>query len=808
MTQSINHQQNKYQTLGLQIQAVGLACASGLSGAQVTCRAADLNQIFHAETGTTFKQMFALLEGLGILSGSGSTFNQFTKTSDLLNPTKLLGEGQLGWHLLRLAKLGYPIESVSDLLSLNREVSRLSDRASTSASLGSHSFAYDPRNASVMLNVNGRITHRFDAAVSAFDSAVVVGDGLWESFRIHRGTILFFDEHMDRLETTARGIGIRLDYSRDDYKGMLVDVLKANGMTDDTHVRFIITAGDKVTPLASRGVNYGPQNVIIIPEFKKHTEAQPLRTIRGPERRLSGDTFDPALHALSKGSDVQASNFARRAGFDEVLMQDDRGNYVAFNSTSFFLVKGDTVYVPHDRHLLRGVTRGSVLSICAEKGIEVVQKDITYFDLAEATACFATGTAGGVRPVASIDVLEHYDPRSPVIEKIRLGYEELIAREAEKGENSISDAYGFIESRRLNALQVTLRENDYKTGSILAAARSQDGAGLSSDSLSELDNALNAIRATVREANHTVRRLPEDRDREIAQFNGGTPELGFVPQMAFSERLALATRASLVSILRERGLLPDLEVKRIQLWSSPRNMSTALMRSFEQRPDTQVFDEVLYSCYLSRVGDEVKQKHPGFAEVIGALESDSERIIDQLILGPQTRSVAFFKQMTHHLFGAQLDRTFLKQTTNIILTRPPKDMVVSFSRDLLQGGVTMEDVGYQQQSILFGELKAHTGTDPIVLDSELLLANPERVLRDLCDKLNLEFVPDMLSWPQGASAYDGIWGKYWYRGVTDSTEFSTYRGYKMPEGKPELTELIERCNEHYAPLRAVALGQY
>ena len=204
-----------------------------------------------------------------------------------------------------------------------------------------------------------------------------------------------------------------------------------------------------------------------------------------------------------------------------------------------------------------------------------------------------------------------------------------------------------------------------------------------------------------------------------------------------------------------------MERKRICLWSSPRNISTALMYSFAQRPDTIVFDEPLYAYYLS-VTD---LDHPGAAEVLLS-QSANPKIVIENMMKEYEKPVSFFKQMTHHLFD--LDFNFLSDFKNIIFIRNPKQIISSYAQ--VRPEVNMEDIGIQKQWELFSYLLAKN-EKPVVVDSNDILKSPEKFLRKLCEALGIPFYTEMLTWPAGPKIEDGVWAKHWYKNVHETTGF-------------------------------------
>ncbi|HSJ35421.1 MAG TPA: sulfotransferase family protein [Acidimicrobiia bacterium] len=238
-----------------------------------------------------------------------------------------------------------------------------------------------------------------------------------------------------------------------------------------------------------------------------------------------------------------------------------------------------------------------------------------------------------------------------------------------------------------------------------------------------------------------------------------------------------------------------MTVTRISLWSGPRNVSTALMYSFRQRIDTTVVDEPLYAHYLERSGVE----HPGRDEVLAAQDDDGERVVRDVILGPARTPVLFLKNMAHHLGG--LDWAFLAELHNVILTRDPAEMLPSLIKQVPDPD--LEGTGLPMQVALLDAI-LDEGDDPIVLDSRLLLTDPEGVLTRLCHRVGLEFDPVMLSWPAGPVPEDGVWAEHWYHSVHRSTGFAPYNP-KSEEVPDHLRPLLAQAIPLYERLFAYAL---
>jgi len=235
---------------------------------------------------------------------------------------------------------------------------------------------------------------------------------------------------------------------------------------------------------------------------------------------------------------------------------------------------------------------------------------------------------------------------------------------------------------------------------------------------------------------------------------------------------------------------------RIQLWSGPRNVSTALMYAFAQRSDTRCVDEPLYAHYLRVSG----AQHPGREDVLRAQDDDGERVVREVLMAPAREPVLFFKQMAHHLRG--LEHGFLGRCANVILTRDPREMLPSLVHQIPEP--TLADTGYAVQTQLLGELR-ELGQDPPVLEAQQLLRDPRSVLAALCERLGLGFEPAMLSWPRGPKAFDGVWAPHWYHNVHRSSGFEPFAPKAAPFPR-RLEPLLEECAPHYRRLAASALG--
>ena len=190
---------------------------------------------------------------------------------------------------------------------------------------GTHEYVDDPRNDAVLIYVNGELKPRAEASVSVFDSGFVLGDGVWEGLRVHRGQVAFLHQHLDRLYEGAKAIALDIGLTRDELTGAIESTLAANGMTDGVHIRLMVTRGMKSTPYQDPRVTVGPATVVIIAEYK---EPKPEVVERGITlftvhvRRPYPDVLDPKLNSHSKLNDITACIQAYTAGADEALMLD------------------------------------------------------------------------------------------------------------------------------------------------------------------------------------------------------------------------------------------------------------------------------------------------------------------------------------------------------------------------------------------------------------------------------------------------------------------------------------------------------
>lgn len=232
---------------------------------------------------------------------------------------------------------------------------------------------------------------------------------------------------------------------------------------------------------------------------------------------------------------------------------------------------------------------------------------------------------------------------------------------------------------------------------------------------------------------------------------------------------------------------------RLAMWSGPRNISTAMMRSWGNRPDTFVTDEPLYACYLAATG----VGHPGREAIIERYETDWREVVRWLTgPPPEGKPIWYQKHMSHHLLP-EMDRGWLDHLTHCFLIRHPEEVLTSFIK--VVPNPSLEDTGLPQQVEILDHVHRTTGRTPPVLDARDVLEDPRGLLERLCAELGVDFSERMLSWPAGRRPTDGIWAPYWYGAVESSTGFAPYRpkDERVPEG---LRGLLDECMVHYERL--------
>lgn len=234
------------------------------------------------------------------------------------------------------------------------------------------------------------------------------------------------------------------------------------------------------------------------------------------------------------------------------------------------------------------------------------------------------------------------------------------------------------------------------------------------------------------------------------------------------------------------------ETRRIAMWSGPRNISTAMMRAWENRADCRVMDEPFYGAYLA----ETELTHPMREAVLAAMETDWDRVAATCATRADA-PVIFQKHMCQHMIpSAPLG--WMEACSHAFLIRPPGEVAASFSRKF--DDVRAEDLGFRRQAELFDRVCQRTGQAPPVIEARDVLEQPEAMLRALCTRLDVAFDPAMLNWPAGKRESDGAWAPHWYGAVERSTKFAESGPAYAPP--PELADVVDACAPHYAAMRA------
>ena len=246
------------------------------------------------------------------------------------------------------------------------------------------------------------------------------------------------------------------------------------------------------------------------------------------------------------------------------------------------------------------------------------------------------------------------------------------------------------------------------------------------------------------------------------------------------------------------------KVKRFAIWSGPRNLSTALMRSFGSRADFEVLDEPFYAAYLKETGI----KHPMYEEIISSQSTDPRVISNFCESGTIVKPYQYQKHMTHHILNS-FDKNFVLSVSNVFLIRKPALVLNSYRKK--NADYKFEDLGFKQQFELFELVKYEIGVIPPVIDSEDLLKNPSLALRILCEKMGIEFFYSMLFWEPGPKSYDGIWGSYWYEEINNSDRFKPKKGLDdnerhLVDFSAEELEIIKEANTYYHEISKVKIS--
>ena len=294
---------------------------------------------------------------------------------------------------------------------------------------GVHDYVYDERNADILVSINGELKHRDEATVSVFESGYLLGDGVWEGMRVHKGGVAFLEPHLKRLYAGAKTIDMEIGLTPDELSQQLFNCLKAQDMTDGVHLRLMVTRGVKKTPYQGPRFTITPPTIVIIPEYKSpvpEIQAKGVSLFTAHVRRTGPAEQDQKLNSHSKLNCILACIQADKAGADEALMLDPDGFVATCNSTHFFIVRDGEVWTSPPEYCLGGITRGNIIRVCRENDIPVFEKRFSLFDVYSADEAFITGTFAGTTPVREVDgrVLPNLD--GPMTKRLSDLYKQLV----------------------------------------------------------------------------------------------------------------------------------------------------------------------------------------------------------------------------------------------------------------------------------------------------------------------------------------------------------------------------------------------
>ena len=262
----------------------------------------------------------------------------------------------------------------------------------------------DPRNADIVVFINGELLPRAEAKVSVFDSSVQGGDAVWEGLRVYRGRIAALDAHLERLQNSAKALAFDSVPSSAEIRDAVFRTLEANGMRDETHIRLTLSRGEKVTSGMNPRFNQSGCTLIVLAEWKPPVYPdEGIRVITASTRRNTPQCLDSKIHHNNLLNNILAAIEANVAGVDSAIMLDIQGFVSETNDTNLFIVKNGEILTPHADSCLPGLTRQMVLEICAGKGIPVCERNLSLTEVYSADEVFTSGTMGELTPVLEAD---------------------------------------------------------------------------------------------------------------------------------------------------------------------------------------------------------------------------------------------------------------------------------------------------------------------------------------------------------------------------------------------------------------------
>lgn len=264
---------------------------------------------------------------------------------------------------------------------------------------------YNPKNADILVYINGQLVHRNDAKVSVFDSVVQGGDAVWEGLRVYKEGVFCLDRHLKRLRESAKALAFEDIPEISMVKKAIFDTLRANDMSDETHIRLTLTRGEKITSGMDPRLNTKGSTLIVLAEWKPlvYDNANGIRVITCSQRRNNPQFLDSKIHHNNLLNNIIAKIQANVAGVDAAIMLDEHGFVSELNDTNLFMVKDGKLSTPTANNCLHGITRGLIIELAQELKISCTERGISLTEFYNADEVFACGTMGELTPIVMID---------------------------------------------------------------------------------------------------------------------------------------------------------------------------------------------------------------------------------------------------------------------------------------------------------------------------------------------------------------------------------------------------------------------
>ncbi len=281
---------------------------------------------------------------------------------------------------------------------------------------------FDERNKNIQVFIKDKLYSRKDAKISVFDSVVQGGDAIWEGLRVYSEGLFCLDRHLERLQASAKAIAIN-DVPTNDYiKDAIFQTLKANDMQKDTHIRLTLTRGEKITSGMDPRLNQSGPCLIVLAEWKPpvYDNDHGITVITSSIRRNNPNFLDSKIHHNNLLNNILAKIQANVAGVDSAMMLDEHGFAAELNGTNVFLVKNNILYTPHADSCLHGITRGLIIELARDNGIQIVEKNLSMTEFYTADEVFGTGTMGELTPIVAIDGRITKQETYPTLNKLNL----------------------------------------------------------------------------------------------------------------------------------------------------------------------------------------------------------------------------------------------------------------------------------------------------------------------------------------------------------------------------------------------------